>query len=147
MRIGTMMATVAAAGLLGTGAMAQVTTGGGQTTSTAQGSTAVGDTMGKAQQMREEQQQRREDRRDRRDRRDDDQSANSASTYGSGTIYTDRDHATGGVTAGASASGTGDQSAGTSIDAYGSTTPQGSDAEVYGDAAAGSTTTDDSSQQ
>jgi hypothetical protein len=147
MRIGTMMATAAAAGLLSTGAMAQVTTGGGQTTSTAQGSTAVGGTMGKAQQMRKKHQQRREDRRDRRDRGDDAATANSASTYGSGTIYTDRRHATGGVTAGASAAGTGDQSTATSIDAYGSTTRQGSDAEVYGDAAASSTTPDDSSQQ
>ena len=143
MRIGTMMATVAAAGLLGTGAMAQVTTAGGQTTSNAKGSAAIGGTMGKAQQMRKKHEQRREDRRDRRD---DEASENSASTYGSGTVYTDRRHATGGVTAGASAAGTGDQSAGTSIDAYGSTTRQGSDAEVYGDAAAGSTS-DDSSQQ
>ena len=143
MRIGTMMATAAAAGLLGTGAMAQVATGSGQATSTAEGSTAVGGAMGKAQQMRKKHEKRREQRRDRRD----DAATNSASTYGSGTVYTDRHHATGGVTAGASASGVGDQSTATSIDAYGSTTPQGSDAEVYGDAAAGSTTPDDSSQQ
>ena len=71
----------------------------------------------------------------------DDQSAertpsNSASTYGAGSVYTDRRRATGAVTAGGRASGTGSQATSTSIDAYGATDRNGSSGEVYGDSTA-----------
>jgi len=137
MRIGIIIASAAAAGLLGTGAMAQTTAGGGQTSATADGAAAEGGTMGRAQQHRH-QQKMRDHRRDRSD--DGTGAANSASTYGSGSIYTDRRHATGSVAAGGSASGTGDQATSSSVDAYGSVTRQGSDGEVYGDSTATSTT-------
>jgi len=42
------------------------------------------------------------------------------------------------VTSGAAASGAGPQAAGSSVEAYGETTRDGSNADVYGDAAASS---------
>jgi hypothetical protein len=87
----------------------------------------------------------RSDRADRKDRRRGGQAtspapANSTSTYGSGAVYTDRNNASAGVTSGASASGSGVQSSGTSIEAYGETTRSGSNADVYGDSTATSGT-------
>jgi hypothetical protein len=102
-----------------------------------EGSVAGGATAGRASNPDKAHKRHREMRRDqRRSQRDRQTPSNSASTYGSGTIYTDRNRATGGVTAGGSASGTGSQSSSTAIDAYGSTTRNGSEAEIYGDATA-----------
>ena len=126
-----MMATIAAAGLLGTSAIAQTTAGGGVSASTPQGSVAGGATAGTNDQGMSQRDQRRQQRMQRRQ-------GNSSSTYGSGTIYTDRNRATGGVTAGGTATGTGRQSSSTAVDAYGSTTRDGSTAEVYGDSTANS---------
>lgn len=134
MRYGVIMASLAAAGLLGTSALAQTTAGGGVTASTPDGSVAGGATAGTNDRERDKQDRKRHGREDRRS-----PTANSASTYGSGTIYTDRNRATGGVSAGGSASGTGSQSTSTSIDAYGSTDRNGSTGEVYGDSTADST--------
>ncbi|HKT76650.1 MAG TPA: hypothetical protein VJQ78_07940 [Sphingobium sp.] len=135
MRHGLTIASLAAAGLLATTAYAQTSVGGGLTASTPAGSIAGGATAGTADQARGKQAHRRHGGADRRSPT----TANSASTYGSGTIYTDRHRATGGVTAGGSASGTGSQSTSTSIDAYGSTDRNGSTGEVYGDSTADST--------
>lgn len=126
-----MMATIAAAGLLGTSAIAQTTAGGGVSASTPHGSVAGGATAGTNDQGMSQRDQRRQQRMQRRQ-------GNSSSTYGSGTIYTDRNRATGGVTAGGTATGTGRQSSSTAVDAYGSTTRDGSTAEVYGDSTANS---------
>lgn len=130
MRNGAIIASIAAFGLMGTSAIAQTTAGGGLSASTPQGSVAGGVTAGTAD--------KRANRDMKRQERRGAPTANSASTYGSGTIYTDRQRATGGVTAGGSASGTGSQSTSTSIDAYGSTDRNGSTGEVYGDATADS---------
>ena len=62
--------------------------------------------------------------------------ANSAATYGSGAVTTTRDSANVGVTTGGSASGSGANRAGSTIDAYGETTRQGSNADLYGDSSA-----------
>ncbi|KXU32294.1 hypothetical protein A0J57_11000 [Sphingobium sp. 22B] len=135
MRSRLIIASLAAAGLLGTSAYAQTTAGGGVSASTPDGSIAGGATAGtndKAARKHDGKRHKREDRRDSA-------TSNSASTYGSGTIYTDKNRATGGVTAGGSASGTGSQSTSTSIDAYGSTDRNGSTGEVYGDSTADST--------
>lgn len=136
--------SIAALGLASTGAIAQTTVGGGASASNRDGSVAGGVTAGKAHKAMKHRDRMRDERRDdRRDRRSDAPStANSASTYGSGTVYTDRNRATGGVTAGGSASGTGSQRTGTTIDAYGQTTREGSTAEVFGDATAESSNPD-----
>ena len=62
--------------------------------------------------------------------------ANSASTYGAGSVYTDRYRATGAVAAGGRARGTGSQATTSSVNAYGSTDRNGSTGEVYGDSSA-----------
>ncbi|PAX06839.1 hypothetical protein CKY28_12210 [Sphingomonas lenta] len=126
-----MIATIAAAGLLGTSAMAQTTAGGGASASSPHGSVAGGATAGTNDQGMSQREQRRQQRMQRR-------GGNSSSTYGSGTIYTDRNRATGGVTAGGTATGSGRQSSSTAVDAYGQATRQGSTAEVYGDSTANS---------
>lgn len=133
-----LVTSMIALGMASVPAIAQDTTataGGGASTSTPEGSTAEGGTVG--EQMREKHAKRSM----RHDRAHGDQAAtsNSASTYGTGTVYTDRDRATGGVTAGASATGTGDQNASTTVDAYGATDSTGSTGEVYGDTSASST--------
>lgn len=119
--------------LMSGSAMAQVAAGGGVTASDPGGSIAGGASagVGSAQERKAQREQRRDARQ-----RGAERSSNSAQTYGSGSVYTDRERATGGVTSGASASGTGSQSAGSSVNAYGETTREGSNAEVYGDAAA-----------
>lgn len=134
-----LVTSMIALGMVSVPAMAQDTTataGGGASTSTPEGSSAEGGTVG--EQTREKHAKRSM----HRDRAEQDQPAtsNSASTHGTGTVYTDRDRATGGVTAGASATGTGDQNASTTVDAYGSTDSTGSTGEVYGDTSASSTT-------
>ena len=90
MRKGTIIATLAAAGLLGTSAIAQTTAGGGVSASTPQGSVAGGATAGSMDHAPGKHKAKRHDRENRRDRA----TSNSATTYGSGTIYTDRDRAT-----------------------------------------------------
>ena len=126
----------AAAALLAGTAMAQTTAGGGVAGSTADGSVAAGATGGTMTAPDKAKKDRHERHTPRAERQ---ASANSASTYGSGSVYTDRDRATGAVTAGGSATGTGSQSTSTSVDAYGSTTKDGSEGEVYGDSTANST--------
>lgn len=64
--------------------------------------------------------------------------ANEASTYGSGAVYTSRRNSSAAVTSGGRARGTGSQSAGSTVDAYGETTRDGSSADVYGDSVANS---------
>jgi hypothetical protein len=135
MRNGAIFASLAIAGLMGTGAIAQTSVGGGVTASTPAGSVAGGLSGATNDRIRGKHDGKRHQREDRRGSA----TSNSASTYGSGTIYTDRNKATGGVTAGGSASGTGSQSTSTSIDAYGSTDRNGSTGEVYGDSTADST--------
>ena len=136
------LTSVAVLGLASTGAIAQTTAGGGASASGRGGSVAGGVTAGTANKAMKHRERgdRREARRERRD--EIPTTANSASTYGSGTVYTDRQRATGGVTAGASASGTGSQRTGTTVDAYGQTTRDGSNAEVFGDSTAESTNPD-----
>lgn len=85
--------------------------------------------------------QKNKDRRDRGQRRGEQQApalGNSSSTYGSGAVHTSRRNSSAAVTSGASASGSGVQSTGTTIDAYGETTRQGSSADIYGDSTASS---------
>lgn len=140
MRIKYMLGALSAVALMGTPALAQSTAGGGVAASGPEGSVAGGATAGTAGQSDHgKKTKRHRDRADRADRAAD-RAANSSSTYGAGSVYTDRDRATGGVTSGGSASGTGPQSSSTAVDAYGSTTKQGSDAEVYGDSTANSGT-------
>jgi hypothetical protein len=138
MRNTFLLTAIAAPLVLSSAAIAQTTAGGGVTQSTHDGSTAAGATMGT---MHSQQHRKSGKMRRGQDRQEQPTTAtgNSSSTYGSGTVYTDRNHATGGVTAGGTATGTGSQSSSTSIDAYGSTTKSGSDAEVYGDSTANST--------
>jgi hypothetical protein len=79
------------------------------------------------------------DRRDRRDRRGQKAtrpSVNSATTYGAGAVYTDRRSGSAAVTTGGTASGSGVQSAGSTVDAYSETTRDGSSADMYGDSVA-----------
>lgn len=136
MRNKFIIAAITAAGILGTSAIAQTAAGGGVTASGKKGSVAGGAGMAQAQPQdakRDKRDKRREDRAERRE-----QTGNAASTHGSGTVYTDRNTATGGVTAGGNASGSGAQSTSTAIDAYGSTTRDGSEAEVFGDSTADS---------
>jgi hypothetical protein len=135
MRSRLIIASLAAAGLLGTSAYAQTTAGGGVSASTPDGSIAGGATAG----TNDKGARKHDGKRHKRDDRRGSATSNSASTYGSGTIYTDKNRATGGVSAGGSASGTGSQSTSTSIDAYGSTDRNGSTGEVYGDSTADST--------
>jgi hypothetical protein len=132
MRKSTIMAAIAAAGLLGTSAIAQTTAGGGVSASGPQGSVAGGASAGTNEQPQMSQRDKR--RQGRAERR----AGNSSSTYGAGSTYTDRNRATGAVAAGGTATGTGRQSSSTTVDAYGSTTRDGSTAEVYGDSTANS---------
>lgn len=76
--------------------------------------------------------------RDRRDRRAARPEVNTATTYGSGAVYTDRRSGSAAVTSGGSASGSGVQSAGSTVDAYSETTRDGSSADIYGDSVANS---------
>lgn len=78
---------------------------------------------------------RRDNRRDRRaNRRQMEQG--SASTYGSGAVHTERRRSSAAVTSGGRASGPGRNSTGTTVEAYGETTRDGSSADIYGDSTA-----------
>lgn len=131
MRTKLIITAIAAAGLFGGVASAQSTGGAGVTASGKKGSIAAGGTHGK---MKHQRMERRDERRDRRAQPAP--TGNSSSTYGSGTVYTDRNTATGGVTAGGTATGTDLQRSTTTVDGYASTTRDGSNAEVYGDSTA-----------
>ena len=76
------------------------------------------------------------ERRDRRDRRATRPGVNTATTHSSGAVYTDRRSGSAAVTTGGTASGSGVQSAGSTVDAYSETTRDGSSADMYGDSAA-----------
>jgi hypothetical protein len=127
-------------------AMAQIvsgqtagTLGVGGATASPHGAHAGGMVAGQAQAM-----ERRDDRRDdRRDRRGESTTTapSSTSTYGSGAINTTRDGASVGVTSGAAASGSGALTSGTTVDAYGETTRDGSSADMYGSSGATATPT------
>ncbi len=138
MRTNYMIGALSALALMGGTGFAQSTAGGGVAASGPEGSAAGGATAGTADPAGHYQKKMKK-RHDRSDRASDRaMERNSASTYGSGSIYTDRNKATGAVTSGGSASGTGAQSTTSSVDAYGSTTKQGSEGEVYGDSTANS---------
>lgn len=138
MRTNYMIGALSALALMGGTAFAQSTAGGGVAASGREGSVAGGATAGTADQA-EQHHKKMKKRHDRSDRAADRAAErNSASTYGAGSVYTDRDKATGAVTSGGSASGTGAQSTTSSVDAYGSTTKDGSEGEVYGDSTANS---------
>lgn len=137
MRTKYMIGALSAIALMGGTAFAQSTAGGGVAASEPEGSVAGGATAGTADQAGQPHKMKK--RHDRADRAADRAAErNSASTYGAGSVYTDRNKATGAVTSGGSASGTGAQSTTSSVDAYGSTTKQGSEGEVYGDSTANS---------
>lgn len=131
--------SIVALGLASTSAYAQSTVGGGAAASGPQGSVAGGASAGTADSHKDRQQHRRHGTRRDEAAPSTPGTANSATTYGAGSIYTDRNGATGGVTAGGTASGTGSQSTSSSVDAYGSTDRSGSTGEVYGDSSATST--------
>lgn len=125
------------------------TVGAGGAMTSSQGASAGGFTAGASANRgwdhRADKAKNKKDREDRRAERKHSPAetksaspplANSASTYGSGALTTTRDSANVGVTTGASASGSGANRAGSTIDAYGETTSQGSNADLYGDSAA-----------
>lgn len=130
---------LAAFALMGSAAMAQSagTYGAGVAAAGPNGAVAAGETRGKSD-LRAKRADRndRAERRDRRDREPVAVGAGSTTTYGTGAVYTDRNRASGSATTGASATGTGRNSAGSTIDIYGETTRQGSNAEVFGDSTA-----------
>jgi hypothetical protein len=76
------------------------------------------------------------ERRDRHNRRATRPQVNSATTYGTGAVYTDRRSGSAAVNTGGTASGSGVQSAGSTVDAYSETTRDGSSADMYGDSVA-----------
>ncbi|MET1754663.1 hypothetical protein ABVV53_04205 [Novosphingobium sp. RD2P27] len=123
--------SIAALGLVAAPAMAQNTTGtvgGGVAASTPDGSVAGGANAGT--------QMRNHDRKDRTPSTGVDRNTGAA-THGSGAVYTDRNPATGGASAGGVA--TGDQQTSTGVGAHGTTDPMNSAGEVHGDATATST--------
>ena len=63
-------------------------------------------------------------------------SGNTATTFGTGAINTTRNSANAAVSTGGAASGQGVQSTSSEVDAYGETTRQGSNADVYGNSTA-----------
>lgn len=136
MRTKYMIGALSALALAGGTAFAQSTVGGGVAGSGPEGSVAGGATAGTADQAGQHHKMKRHGRGERASQLAP--GANSSSTYGAGSVYTDRTKATGAVTSGGSASGTGAQSTTSSVDAYGSTTKQGSEGEVYGDSTANS---------
>jgi hypothetical protein len=142
-----LITSMTAIGLSAFPAMAQDVTGtigAGTSASTPDGSVASGVSAG-ARIEDDDRDGRKEDRRRgrRSDREQPADEVNSATTHGAGTVYTDRDRATGGVTAGGTATGTGDQNASSTVNAYGATDDTGSVGEVYGDASASSTSSGD----
>jgi hypothetical protein len=130
------LALTGGAAFAGDGSKASAGTyGAGGAEANATGASAGGEVAGDARARMEE---RRADRNDRRKSRHSGAaaSANSASTYGSGAVSTTRNSANAGVTTGGAASGQGVQSTGSTVDAYGETTKDGSNADIYGDSTA-----------
>lgn len=130
---------LAAVALMSGTAMAQSsagTYGAGVAVAGPKGAAAAGEVKAKSDHRAH----RADERRDRRDRRDREPTAQGATTtYGTGAVYTDRNRASGSAATGASATGDGRNVAGSTIDIYGETTRNGSNAEVFGDSAATST--------
>ena len=85
---------------------------------------------GAAAQSQDRRDDRRDDRRERRER------PNQSSTYGAGSVETSRDGTRARVASGGQASGSGNTSAASTVDAYGETTRDGSSADIYGDSVA-----------
>ena len=112
------------------------TLGAGSAEASPSGASAGGMTAGEAASRGDERRADKARKHDRHGSRTSPTEANSASTYGSGAVNTTRDSASAGVTTGGQASGSGSQSAGSTVDAYGDTTRQGSSADIYGDSAA-----------
>jgi hypothetical protein len=126
--------SILAIGMASTSAIAQSTESRGSAASNRHGSVAVGTTA--ETQDRVSRRDRNNRRGDRRAEQEPSAPVNSASTYGAGSVYTDRYRATGSVAAGGRASGTGSQATASTVDAYGSTDRNGSTGEVYGDSVA-----------
>ena len=126
--------SILAIGMASTSAIAQSTESRGAAASNRHGSVAVGTTAQTQDRMHRQHRYngRAEGQAEPETRAPD----NSASTYGAGSVYTDRYRATGAVAAGGRASGTGYQASSSSVDAYGSTDRNGSTGEVYGDSSA-----------
>jgi hypothetical protein len=126
------IASILAIGMASTSAIAQSTETRGAAVSNRHGSAAVGTSAQTQGRMH-----RRHNGPDNvQTEQEPSAPTNSASTYGAGSVYTDRYRATGAVAAGGRASGTGSQAASSSVDAYGSTDRNGSTGEVYGDSSA-----------
>ena len=121
-----------ALGMASTTAMAQSSASGGAAASDRHGSAAGGATVETQDRMRHGNHGRDDAQTQRAPRTP----TNSASTYGAGSVYTDRYRATGAVAAGGRASGTGSQGSSSSVNAYGATDRNGSTGEVYGDSSA-----------
>ena len=102
---------------------------------TAQGSSTEAATIGAAEasvQQHRDDQNRRDRNRDRRHRNTQQVMPNQSSTYGAGQVVTTRDGARATVATGGQASGMGSTSASSTVDAYGETTRDGSNADIYG---------------
>lgn len=72
----------------------------------------------------------------RRDRNGQAITGNTSTTFGTGAINTTRNSASAAVSTGGAASGTGVQSTSSSVDAFGETNRQGSNADIYGNSTA-----------
>lgn len=123
--------------------------GGGAATATNAGATAAGGALGgTVSRSGQAQHHDRMDRDKRKSVRSADRNAgdtsvrapaaNTSTTYGAGSVYTDRNSTAAGVTAGGLATGTGSQSTSSTVDAYGETTRNGTSADIYGNATANS---------
>lgn len=123
--------------------------GGGAATATNAGATAAGGAMGGTiSRTTPAQDHQRKDRDKHRGARSADRNAgntsaraptaNTATTYGAGSVYTDRNSTAAGVTSGGLATGTGSQSTSSTVDAYGETTKDGTSADIYGNSTANS---------
>lgn len=115
MKIRTILPAAAAAVLM---------TVAGAAAAEAQSSGAYGQSAAQAQQDRRD--DRRQERRDRRER------PNQSSTYGAGSVETSRDGTRARVASGGQASGSGNATTSSTVDAYGETTRDGSSADIYG---------------
>lgn len=90
----------------------------------------------------------RAERRQGRERRDRDARQTqmpSASTYGAGSVYTDRNNTSAAVTSGGAATGAGANTSST-VDAYGETTRDGTSADIYGGSTAGTDSTNNTAR-
>lgn len=152
MKLMSTIPAVTAAFLLGGASLATAsaqdgrasTYGSGAAIATDNGAAAIGQVGGNAV-MKGKQDNRRDRDRDRRGSRSRDQQVaptapNSTSTYGTGAVYTDRNSTSAAVSAGGAASGPGQNTTSTTVDAYGETTNTGTSADIYGNSTATSGT-------